>query len=231
MAIKIEPTGLAGMYGKAAVLAGRATAARTQAKDVMRRYDRDQQVQLAMLRMRNNNDMIRFREDMDLLARKRAQAFTLEQIEMRARMNSAREERDRQQTADEIKQGLKAIQEYPYMTDEEKAKASLNFRTKKLGGYVTPERTSAKERELQLMEQLIGGPTGVPTTTAPAGAPTTTAPTVSPTWGWPSLWEPAYRVRSEQPTEVPTGIPTADELRRLNTQEAYELGIKLGYWK
>jgi len=140
--IRREPPGLAGMYGRAAVLAGRAeaerTRARTQAQMVMHRYDRDQQVQLAMLRMRNDNEMIRFREDMDLLTRKRAQAFTLEQIETRARMDSAREERDRQQNLDELKQGLKAINEYPYMTDEEKTEAAYKFRMRKQYDYTVP---------------------------------------------------------------------------------------------
>lgn len=138
MAIRREPKGFPRMYGQAAVLAGQAAAARTQAQMVMRRYDRDQQVQLAMLRMRNNNEMTRFREDMDLLTRKRAQAFQLEQIETRARMDSAREERDRQQNLDEIKQGLKAIQEYPYMTEEEKAEATYKFKMRKQYGYPVP---------------------------------------------------------------------------------------------
>lgn len=138
MAIRREPAGLAGMYGRAAVLAGRGAAARTQAQAVMRRYDRDQQVQLAMQGMKNANEMARFREDMKLLTAKRAQAFQLEQIETRARMDSAREERDRQQLQDELKQGLKAIQEYPYMTDEEKAEASYKFKMRKQYGYTVP---------------------------------------------------------------------------------------------
>lgn len=39
------------------------------------------------------------------------------------------------------------------------------------------------------------------------------------TWGWPTLTKPAYRVRSES------------ELRKQGTKEAYQQGIKLGYWQ
>jgi len=138
MPIRIEPSGLSQMYGQAARLAGRGAAARTQAQMVMRQRDRDQQMQLAMQSMRNADEMARFREDMKLLTAKRAQAFQLEQIETRARMDSAREERDRQQLQDEIKQGLKAIQEYPYMTDEEKEEAAYKFTMKKHYGYTVP---------------------------------------------------------------------------------------------
>ncbi len=193
MPIRREPSGLGQLYGQAAVLAGRATAAREAAARSMRQYDRGQQIQLAMLRMRNNNEMIRFREEIDLQTRKEAQLFQLETIKTRANLDFAREERDRQQLQDEIKQGLKAISEYPYMSDEEKAEASLNFRTKKLGGYVAPQRISERERAMQLMEQLVG--------------------------------EPATGI------ETPTGASTADELRRQNTIESYQMGVTLGYWK
>lgn len=204
MAIRREPPGLAGMYGRAAVLAGQATARRQEvvweyqraeraAERSMRQYDRGQQVALAMLRMRNNNEMAIFREEMDLQTRKEAQLFQLETIKTRANLDFAREERDRQELQDEIKQGLKAINEYPYMSDEEKAEAALNFRMKKLGGYVAPPKISERERAMQLMEQLVGGPT--------AGA------------------------------ETPAGVPTADELRRQNTIEAYQMGVSLDYWK
>ncbi len=193
MPIRREAPGLALMYGEAAVLAGKAAAAREAADRSMRQYDRGQQVQLALLRMSNDNEMIRFREEMDLQTRKEAQLFQLETIKTRASMDFAREEKDRQQLQDEIKQGLKAISEYPYMTDEEKAEAALNFRTKKLGGYVVPQRISERERAMQLMEQIIGTPA--------TGA------------------------------EAPAGVPTADELRRQSTQEAYEMGKTLGYWR
>lgn len=197
MPIRREDPGLASLYGRAAVLAGRATAAREQAQTTMRQYDRGQQVQLAMLRMSHDKEMERFRADMDLMTRKRAQMFRLEQIETNARINAAREQRDEQQLMDEIKQGIKAINEYPYYDEEEKAEAALNYRLKKLGGYVRPEQLSTREREMQLMEQLIGTPT------AEAGAE----------------------------VEAPTGVPTADELRRQSTREAYQMGISLGYWK
>lgn len=241
MAIRIEAPGLGGMYGRAAVLAGRGAArrqeeawkyqaAREAAERTMRQYDRGQQVQLALLRMNNANEMAVFREEMDLRTRKEAQLFQLETIKTRANLDFAREERDRQQLQDEVKQGLRAISEYPYMSDEEKAEASYKFQMRKQYGYTVPaERAlSTRERELQLIEQIIGTPG---TTGAPTGAPTAPPTAAAKTWGWPTLFEPAYRVRSEQAAEAPTGPPTADELRRQNTQEAWQLGISLGYWK
>ncbi len=195
MPIRREAPGLALMYGEAARLAGKAVARREAAERSMRQYDRGQQVQLALLRMRNNNEMIQFREEMDLRTRKEAQLFQLETIKTRANLDFAREERDRQQLQDEVKQGLKAINEYPYMSEEEKAEASYKFRMRKQYGYQVPtERApTTRERELQLIEQIIGAPA--------AGA------------------------------EAPAGTLTADELRRQNTQEAYQMGVTLGYWK
>ncbi len=188
MPIRREPVGLSQLYGQAAVLAGRAAAKREAADRSMRQYDRGQQVQLAMLRMRNNNEMIRFREEMDLRTRKESQLFQLETIKTRANLDFAREERDRQQLQDELKQGLKAINEYPYMTDEEKAEAALNFRTKKLGGYTAPERISERERAMQLMESLTGEPMGgVPADVSGLPVGGEASPDVSLDPYWPRL--------------------------------------------
>jgi len=245
MAIRREPAGLAGMYGRAAVLAGRGIAARTQAQNVMRRMDRAQDVQLAMLRMKNNNEMVRFREDMDLLTRKRAQAFQLEQIETRARMDSAREERDRQQNLDEIKQGIKAINEYPYMTDEEKAEAVYKFEMSKRYRYTVPtERVpSARERELQLIEQLMGGPKGGEAITDSAKMQTAPDVSLNPYWDkldnvskmqwWQIYQDPAKlrmaldRLRQKYGGgEVSTTTTPSDLLTRMMRTEPAAWGIE-----
>lgn len=188
MPIRREDPGLGLMYGEAARLAGKTIAAREAATRTMRQYDRGQQVQLAMLRMQNDNEMIRFREEMDLRTRKEAQLFQLEQIKTRANLDFAREEGDRQQLQDEVKQGLKAINEYPYMSDEEKAEAALNFRIKKLGGYTAPEKLSSRERELQLIEQIIGAPAaGAAVTGAGLPAGGQDAPDIRLDPYWPML--------------------------------------------
>jgi len=133
MAIRVQPKGLAGLYGKLGALAGRVTAAQREAE---RAESFAQAIVQQQLSQRHEAEMAQFNADLRLEAEKRSRLWELEKMEMASRADFAREEQSRQRKLDNIDNAMQQLDKEVLagrMSEEEVRPLKLKYQMNKLG--------------------------------------------------------------------------------------------------
>jgi len=113
MAITIQQKGLAGLYGKAAVLAGRAKKAQRKEEIAARRAEQiiNLQARKEMAEFERQFSIDRMKADrmLDLQAEQRAKAWEIEKMQLRSQIDFQREEQLRQRKLDSLDSAIQQI--------------------------------------------------------------------------------------------------------------------------
>lgn len=144
MAIRVEPSGSAELYGGLARLAGESIVAQKE----MERAERNAQ---AMREHQWNMERIQLDHQWDIEAHNRLRAWDIEKMEQASRLDFAREEKERQETLDEYNVKKKAIMDSDILNDKEKQLWVLQLETKLplAASYMKPQKTVFTPGQIQ----------------------------------------------------------------------------------
>lgn len=162
MAIEIRQPGLTKLYGQLGRLAGEAERARQEEEQARREASEIRQIQL-------RREMAQREHQWNLERFDRSQAWDIEKMEIRSRMDFEREERERQEKLDELKNKEKAIRESNILSEDEKELWLAQLRTKLPVATTALRQPSRADQMATLIQQMTGetaeelAPTGVPT--------------------------------------------------------------------
>jgi len=207
MGIRIEPTGMAGLYGAAAKLAGEAIGAQKvaeqsrrtaehlrdiQARQQLAEFQRDLELQ------REQRSMVRQLEKEErayqwgMEEEERAHQWEMEKMELRSRADFAERETKRQEKRREFDNYLKKLDETDIISDEKKEKLALQAEAKFAG-------VSFSDR---FFPELYGKEV-----------------------------DPIKAAIYKQIGLQAGGIPTRAELEANPSEASFQKGVELGYWE
>lgn len=167
MAIRIEQKGVAGLVGKAAVLAGQAQRARELEQIAIRRQEQiraiEAQRETLQIQQQYQTNMKMLDAQLGLEQYERAKRWEIDKMEISSRLDFERDEKERARKIDEAAAGLTQLERMVDSGDIDKnslfyrsKKFELEFKKKGLDAPTTPPSFMRPEKESIL--SLLGAP-------------------------------------------------------------------------
>jgi len=197
----------------------------------------------ALRQLDKEKHMALVRDQADIERFKEAQKWDIEKMRLRSEHDFAMEEKRRDREQAELEAGAKAIRESK-MSDPDKETAMFNLQMRHFGGVAAPKAPQAmnptqaltalqraagyQAPAADLIQDLDSRGEPLPFDPATEASPLVQAWIATARGGQAGGATPPFAPQTQE--REPKAQPTALELRKLNTPEAFARGVALGYW-